>query len=103
MRDIDMAQWQAKNAPAANMHMMADGSWMRDEDMQKGQQGITGSGLLAATENLHDHSKEGMHQMPDGSSMRDEDMAAWESKHGPKPAMHLMEDGSWMKDEAMMH
>merc|ERR1711871_166234 len=100
MRDIDMPEYEAKNAPAPNMHLMADGQWMKNKEMERGEQGITGAGLLATTEDIGAHSKEGMHKMPDGSWMRDEEMADWESKNSPAAAMHLMEDGSWMKDEA---
>jgi len=48
MLDADMPDWEMKHSPG--MHMMQDGSWMKDEEM--------------------------VHTMPDGTVMRDMDMPA---------------------------
>merc|ERR1711924_113895 len=62
MLDTDMAAWEMKHSPG--MHMMKDGSWMKDSKMThrmpdgKMMRDIDmpshqGEGLLAASEDLH--------------------------------------------------
>merc|ERR1711971_695593 len=129
MLDTDMPVYETKHAPG--MHMMQDGSWMKDEEMvhtmpdgtvmrDVDMPAMAGQGLLAVSEDLHGkHQVEAqlvqqfaqhpvvveeepkVHTMPDGSTMLDTDMPVYEMKHSP--GMHMMQDGSWMKDEEMVH
>merc|ERR1712057_151404 len=62
MLDMDMTAWEMKHAPG--MHMMQDGSWMKDSEMvhtmpdgtkmrDMNMPALTGQGLLAVSEELH--------------------------------------------------
>merc|ERR1719155_377377 len=95
MLDTDMPDWEMKHSPG--MHMMQDGSWMKDEEMvhtmpdgtvmrDMDMPAMTGQGLLALSEDLN--SKRKVHMMPDGTTMLDTDMPDWEMKHSPW--MHMM-------------
>merc|ERR1711959_217156 len=103
MLDTDMPVYEMKHAPG--MHMMQDGSWMKDEEMvhtmpdgtvmrDVDMAALTGQGLLAVSEDLH-----GKHEVE--AELVEHPVIAQGTGDESEAQVHTMPDGSTMLDTDM--